>query len=514
LKELTATTAAAATPYPLCADAANALLKAGGNAVDAAVAGVLATCVISPPQVGIGGYGGTFVFYRAETKTVHAIDFDSKSPYAFKPELYRDPEVAQSGVLSIAVPGIIAGLALAVEKFGKKKWAEVAAPATRLAEDGFPVTQYLSDMLKKFGGKADKLSVHALMPTGRAPEPGERWAQKDLAALLRRISGAPMSFYRGDIPRAIVRQVVAGGGILAEEDFTRYEPHLVEPLHIKYKGFDLYTPPPPAGGLTTFSILKTLESFELDKRERWGAPYLELYAEACKLCWEERRKSMGDPDFVKPPIEEMLSEKSAAARAERIRSGKWHESKPERDEGEHTCNVIAIDGDRNMVSVTATQGDGWGSFTAIDGLGLSLGHGMSRFTYTPGSPNNPAPGKRMQHNMSPVLILRDGKPYGAVGMAGGTRIVNVTGQFLISLLEFKATPAKALEAPRIHTEGDEPLDVTTNLPEAVFNELQLMGHKLERKATRMGGPANAAVLTPDGKINIATGGSEGGLTSL
>jgi gamma-glutamyltranspeptidase/glutathione hydrolase len=514
LKEITASGAAVAAPYPQCADAARALLMAGGTAVDAAVAAMLATCVLSPPQVGIGGYGGTFVFYRAETKTVHAIDFDSKSPYAYKPGLFPNADVAQSGPLSIAVPGIVAGLALSVKKFGKKKWADVAAPAIRLADEGFPVSQYLSDGLKKFAATADKTSVHALLPTGRAPAPDERWVQKDLANLLRRINDDPMSFYRGEIPRAIVKQVAAAGGILAEEDFTRYEPHLVEPLRINYKGYELFTPPPPAGGLTTLAILKTLEGFGIDKREPWGAQYLELFAEASKLCWDERRKTLGDPDFVKPPIEEMLSEKSAAARAERIRSGKWFDSKPVPDEGEHTCNIVAVDRDRNVVSLTATQGDGWGSFVAIDGLGLSLGHGMSRFTYTPNSPNNPAPGKRMQHNMSPVIILRDGKPYGAVGMAGGTRIVTVTGQLLINLLEFKTTPAKALQAPRVHTEGDEPLHVTSNLPEAVFNELQLMGHQVERRETRMGGPMNAAVLTGDGRINIATGGSEGGLTSI
>ena len=480
MKELTASGAVVAAPYPQCADAARTLLEAGGNAVDAAVAAMLATCVISPPQVGIGGYGGTFVFYQAATKTVHAIDFDSKSPYAYKPELFRNPEVAQSGPLSMGVPGVIAGLALAVQKFGNKKWADVAAPSIRLAEEGFPVHPYLSDAFKTFAAKADKTSLHALLPTGRPPAPGERWVQKDLANLLRRINDDPMSFYRGEIPRTIVKQVAAAGGILSEEDFTRYEPRVVEPLSVRYKGYELFTPPPPAGGVTTLAILKTL----------------------------------GDPDFVKPPIEQMLSDKSAAARAERIRSGKWFESSPVPDEGEHTCNIVAVDKDRNLVSLTATQGDGWGSFIAIDGLGLSLGHGMSRFSYTPNSPNNPAPGKRMQHNMSPVVVLRDGKPYGAVGMAGGTRIVTVTGQLLINLLEFKTTPAKALQAPRVHTEGDEPLHVTADLPEAVFNELQLMGHKVERRTSRMGGPMNAAVLTADGKVNIATGGSEGGLTSV
>jgi gamma-glutamyltranspeptidase/glutathione hydrolase len=322
-----------------------------------------------------------------------------------------------------------------------------------------------------------------------------------------------MSFYRGEIPRTIVKQVAAGGGILTEEDFARYEPRVVEPLHVSYKGFEIFTPPPPSGGVTMLSILKTLEGFDLGKRQRWGAPYLELYAEAAKLCWEERHKTLGDPDFVKPPVEEMLSDKSAAARAERLRSGKWLESRPAPDEGEHTCNIVAIDQQRNVVSLTATQGDGWGSFVAIDGLGLSLGHGMSRFTYTPGSPNNPAPGKRMQHNMSPVVILRDGKPYGAVGMAGGTKIVTVTGQILINLLELKTTPLQALRAPRVHTEGDEPLLVSAHLPEAVFNELQLMGHQV-RKSIGMGGPLNAAVLTEDGKIVIATGGGEGGLASV
>jgi gamma-glutamyltranspeptidase / glutathione hydrolase len=171
-----------------------------------------------------------------------------------------------------------------------------------------------------------------------------------------------------------------------------------------------------------------------------------------------------------------------------------------------TSNVVAVDAARNMVSLTATNGGGWGSRVAIAGLGLSLGHAMSRFSPDPNSPNYPAPGKRVQHNMAPLLMLRGGNPHGVVGVVGGTRIPNATAQVVIGLLDFKATPAETLAAPRLHTEGDEPLEVSRSLPEPVFNELQLMGHKVKRVAN-VAGPLNAAMVGEDERKTLTIAGT-------
>jgi gamma-glutamyltranspeptidase / glutathione hydrolase len=515
--------AVVATSHPRAAGAALEVLKAGGNAVDASVAAMLAICVLQPFQVGLGGYGGAMVVYHEEKGHVFAIDFDSRAPLAFKPELYAgDAARAIHGPLAVSVPGVVAGLDLALREFGTKRWREVAAPALALADEGFAVEATLKRVMDELAKRADPESVRAMLPEGRVPDVGERWMQKDLATLLRKLGDDPAAFYRGEIPRAIVKSVRERGGILSEEDFTSYKARVVDPIQVIYRGHGVYTPPPPAGGLTTLGILKTLEDFEIGKLERWGAPYFELYCEASKLCWEERRRHLGDPDFVKPPVEELLSRKAAAARAECIRRGPWARPRqPATLQGTHTANIVAVDKHRNLVSLSATQGDTWGSRVAVTGLGLVLGHGMSRFTWPaedPRSPNAPAPGKRMQHNMAPVVIVRpEGgkpKPVGAAGLPGGTKIVTVTGQLVISVLDFKATPGDAVRAPRVHTEGDEPLLLSGAVPEDVAAELELMGHQVKRRQA-VGGLANVAMVSADGsRITAAAGLGPGGVATL
>jgi gamma-glutamyltranspeptidase/glutathione hydrolase len=488
-------------------------LQRGGNAVDAAVAGMLATCVVAPYSVGIAGYGGSFVMYDAERKRVAAVDFDSRAPLAYKPELYTDSSKQKNGYLAVGAPGVIAGLELILQKFGTMKWADACAPAIALAEEGVVVTPLLITEFKEFLGKADADSLKALLPGGTPPKLGERWLQKDLGRLIRRLAADPKSLYHGEIPREIVRQVRAHGGILSEEDFARYEPHVVDALHVNYQGFDLHTPPPPSGGLTTLSILKTLEDFDLGAREKWGAPYFELFSEASRLCWDERRKFLGDPDFVHPPMDELLSDESARARGRRIRNGPRLPFYHSTDEGQHTANIVTVDSRHNLVSLTATQGDAWGSHVVIEGMGLPIGHAMSRFTAKPGHPNSAAPGKRVQHNMSPLVISRGGKPYAAIGMSGGPRIVTITGQAVVSLIDFKARPAEAVRASRVHTDGDEPLQASRDLSKEVWNELILMGHGMTYPPS-MGGPLGIITVAENGEKTTIAGGATASVVSF
>jgi gamma-glutamyltranspeptidase / glutathione hydrolase len=501
---------ALASPEKLASDAGAEIFHADGNAVDAAVAAMLRICVMRSWSCSLGGYGGSLTFYDAKQKAVSCIDFDSKAPYAFKPGPDQNAEAWQRGYLALGVPGVVAGLALAVEKFGTKKWSDVVAPAIRLADDGVDLDEQRAKNVAAFANRSDKTSINAMFPNGRFPRAGERWVQKHLAALLRRVAQDPRSFYHGEIPSTIVKQVQANGGILAEEDFTRYAARVGLPIAVNYHGVDLFCPPPPSEGVTTLSILKTLESFDMASREKWGATYFELFAEAAKLCWDDRRAHLGDPDFVKVPVAEMISEKWALARADRIRNGPAREDPPVPPGDRHTANVIAMDAERNMVSLTSTMGGGWGARVAIEGLGLALGHGMSRFSPDPNSPNYPAPGKRVQHNMSPLVMLdRERNPLGVVGVVGGVRIPTATAQLVIGLLDFKATPAQTLDAPRIHTEGNEPLELMKNARDEVFNELGLMGHEVKRVAG-VAGPLNAAILSEDRKsVTIASTASGG-----
>src|SRR5688572_22737054 len=238
--------AAVATPHPASAHAARDVLSRGGNAIDAAVAAMLALCVVQPGAVGLGGYGGSMVIYRAKERRVTAIDFDSRAPLAFDERMVsNDPKLRNFGCMSVTVPAVVAGLAMALEKFGTMSWADVSRHAMVLAEEGYVIDAELKGHLDNWVKRADKTSFKALCRDGTVPAAGERWIQNDLARLLRRLaSDGPSSFYEGEITRAITKQVRAGGGCLAEEDFAAYRARLVEPLSIRYQGHQIHTPPP------------------------------------------------------------------------------------------------------------------------------------------------------------------------------------------------------------------------------------------------------------------------------
>jgi gamma-glutamyltranspeptidase/glutathione hydrolase len=306
------------------------------------------------------------------------------------------------------------------------------------------------------------------------------------------------------------------GGILTEQDFRSYRPQLVEPVHVRCRGFELYTPPPPSGGITSLGILQTVHLFfAAAGAEPWSGEYFHVLAEAIKLNWHERHKLLGDPDFASIPMDELLPERAAAARVELIRSraAKGRPQGAERDSA-HTANAIAIDADGTVISVTATQGWMYGSHLVVDGMGLVLNHGMSRFDYSRGHPNAPAPGKRMLHNMAPMIALRDDRPAFAFGMPGGPKIVSVTAQLALNAITFGASPAASIAAPRVHTDGSQPLLVSPHMPPSVVAELEKLGHAI-RNEEDMGGPVNVlAVDSQTGEIDIASGEVTGAVAGL
>jgi gamma-glutamyltranspeptidase/glutathione hydrolase len=447
-----------------------------------------------------------------------AIDFDSRAPLAYRPDASGNSASYESGYLAVSVPAVAAGLGLALERFGTLSWATVSEPAIALAEHGVVVSEALKRELENWARKTDPTSLRALFPDGRMPEVGSAWVQPDIARLLHRLAReGPRAFYQGDIPRTIVRQVRENGGILAEEDFERYRAEVVEPLAIDYRGYRVLTPPLPSGGLTSLQILKTLESFRLAELEPWGAEYLHLFAEAAKLAWRDRARYFGDPDVTAVPVERLLAPETAAAAAAQIRrGGVVRASGTEETAPAHTANVLAADGAGNVVSLTATQGGLYGSGVAIDGLGLVMGHGMSRFELAGESPNAPAAGKRMVHFMAPTLIVGPGpEARGAVGLPGGRKILTVTAQLVVSLLDFRADPPLAVKAGRAHVETDEPLCVSSAVSDAVIARLQALGHTVRRgqeaggPPDEIGGTSNALWIGPDtGRVTAASQSGE------
>jgi gamma-glutamyltranspeptidase/glutathione hydrolase len=515
-QQILANTAAVATHHPHGAAAGLEMLRDGGNAVDAAVAAMLALCVVVPGSVGLGGYGGSAVLYLARQRRVVAIDFDSRAPLKYRDGLVTaDAQSSYYGARAVTVPAVVAGLDLILREFGTKSWCAASQSAIRLAEVGFAVDSEHRRYLDRCGPKFDPQSLSTLFPAGKLPEIGDCWQQPETSRLLRQLAAdGPSTFYEGEIPRAIIHYLRDRGGILTEQDFQSYRPQVVESIQARCRGFDLYTPPPPSGGITSLAIVQTLNHLNLSDIESWSGSYFHLVAEATKLGWLERHRHLGDPDFVDIPLDQLISESKAEERAEKIQTGKILRGGPSSNPSPHTSNVIAADKEGNLISVTATQGWMYGSHLVVDGLGLVLNHGMSRFDYVAGHPNAPAAGKRMQHNMSPLIALKDGRPAFAIGMPGGPKIVSVTSQLALDHLAFGATPAEAIATPRIHTEGDEPLFVSSHMPADVVAELEQIGHQV-RHEDDMGGPVNMlAILKAAGQISAAAGEITGAVAGI
>jgi gamma-glutamyltranspeptidase/glutathione hydrolase len=524
-RQIIANTAAVATHHPLGAAAGIEMLRDGGNAVDAAVAAMISLSVVVPGAVGLGGYGGSAVIHLARPKRTIAVGFDSRAPLGFREGLVTgDPQSSLYGARSVTVPAVVAGLELILRELGTKSWSAVSQPAIRLAENGFDVDSEHRRYFDRCAPHFDRQSLTALVPGGKVPEIGDRWRQADQARILRRLADeGPLGFYEGEIAQEIVRYLADRGGILTEEDFRSYHPQIVEAVHLACRGLDFYTPPPPSGGITSFGIVQTVERFlragsrehGAGRIEPWTGSYFHLLAEATRICWQDLHQRLGDPDFVSISPGELLSEHAAEARVDRIkkRAPRSPPSDSRVDCG-HTANVLAIDGEGNVISLTATQGWMYGSHLVVDGLGLVLNHGMSRFNYEPGHPNAPAAGKRMQHNMSPTIALCDGKPAFAWGLPGGPKIVTVTAQLILDAIAFGATPAESIAAPRLHTVGDEPLLVSSHTPDAVIAELENLGHAVQREED-MGGPVNAlAINQATGQIAAASGETTGAVAGF
>ncbi len=510
---LTAEKAAIATGHPLGAAAGLELLQAGGNAVDAAVAAMLAMCVVVPGSVGIGGYGGSAVVHHGPSKRTVAIDFDSRAPLGFREgDVTADRESNYYGARAVTVPAVVAGLDLILQEFGAKSWTDVSRPAIRLAEQGIEFDSEHRRHAERCAPKFNGQSLGSLFPGGRIPGIGDIWRQPDLARLLNKLAEeGPQAFYEGEIPERIVRYVRERDGILSIEDFEQYRPEVTEAVAVECfaesvdGAVTMYTPPPPSGGITSLAIIQTLEQLDASRMERGSAEFFLAFAEAAKLCWRERHSKLGDPEFVDVSVEELVSRRAAEARAIAIRRAKSGAGTPAGNQSPHTANVIAADAEGTLVSVTATQGWMYGSHLVVEGLGLVLNHGMSRFDYVPGHPNAPAAGKRMQHNMAPMIALRNGRAAFAYGLPGGPKIVTATAQLAVDTIAFGSSAADAVAAPRLHTDGAEPLLVSEQMPAEVVRRLEKSGHAVQREAD-MGGPVNAlAVDAASGRIEIASG---------
>jgi len=510
---------------PLASPAGREMLLSGGNAVDAAVATALALCVVQPSSNGIAGYGGCMVIYLANERRVVAIDYNCRAPRAVTPDMYELAEESEPvswnqfppvvdrkntfGPLAVSVPGTIAGLSLAEKKYGRLGWRRVLEPAMKLAADGFEVYDTLPENIQRFADNTDPESAQAFFPDGRTPEAGETWVQPDLAKLLEVLADDPDALYHGKPARRIAKRVRSMGGIITEKDMADMRAEVSEPLTLEYKGVRLNASPGVTGSPTALQALAILaklhpERYDPNDPEHWGD-----LAGALTLAWRDRLTVLGDVPGIQEKIRGLLSEEYAASLAELVRTGKIGSAPGDVDIAKETIHCSACDADRNMVALTQTHGGGWGSRVAVPGLGIVLGHGMSRFDPRPGLPNSPGPWKSPLHNMSPLILTVDGKLVGCVGLPGGRTIPSLIPQFVIGLVDFGMTPGEMLSRPRIHTEGAE-IRVTEDVPEMARNAIEVRGHEL-KDVNALGGMASGILVKRGRIIASAQAGPEASL---
>ncbi len=485
------------------------ILKSGGNAVDAAVAIGFALAVTYPQAGNLGG-GGFMVIKIKDTVT--AIDYREKAPAGSTRNMFLNdkgeflPDKSQVGHLSAGVPGSVAGMLYALEKYGTKKREEIIAPSIKLAEDGFEMEQELAsslngeyELFKQFPSTKKVFTKNGLNYTG-----GELFIQKDLANTLKLISiHGRDGFYSGVTAELIVKEMQRGGGIITSEDLKNYNPVERTPIHINYKGYDVYSmSPPSSGGIALAQLLNMAEYEQIPDRNdvyngiKDHSNYLHNIIESMKRVYADRSEHLGDPDFWKVPVNELISKDYAKKRRNEISNNSTPsgEIKPGVfiNESDQTTHYSVIDKDGNMVSVTTTLNNTYGSGVVVDGAGFLLNDEMDDFASKPGEPNmfglvgNEAnaiePGKRMLSSMTPTIILKDGSPFMVVGSPGGGRIITSVFTTIINVIDFKMPLDSAIDKPRFHHQWlPEYLQYEAGaIDEEVLAKLQEKGHQVKQ----------------------------------
>jgi gamma-glutamyltranspeptidase/glutathione hydrolase len=464
------------------------VLADGGNAFDAMVAAALAAAVAAPNQTGIGGYGGCATLALAGTRKFVSLDFNSMAPGQARADMFQpgtDGKVASKnhGWRAAGVPGILAGLQLLIDRHGTRKFGELVQPAIRLARDGFVVTSSLAGAIKAAAAQfsSDAGSRKLYFRDGEPIRAGERFRNLELADMLTTLAqrGSVDSFYRGDIAGRIADAFQKNGGLVTADDMALYEAREVSPLSVHCGGCAIHTAPLATGGLTVLQVLQTLEALRWSRLPA-GVGSRHAQIEAMRLAWQDRLTRLGDPEFSAVPVERLLSldyARECAARIESaVKSGTLlaHPVTPRAQGG--TISLSAADTAGNFIALTLTHGEGFGARVTIDGLGLTLGHGMTRFEPDPKHPNAPGPRKRPLHNMCPTIVCRADQPILAIGGRGGRRIPNALIETLAQFVLLECPLQTSIAAPRLHTEGNASLQLEKHWPATEIEPLSTAPH--------------------------------------
>ncbi len=460
------------------------VLKSGGNAVDAAVAVGYALAVVYPAAGNLGG-GGFMTIQLADGRKTF-LDFREKAPLAATANMYLDkegnvvPDLSSKGHLAVGVPGTVSGMELALSKYGSKKRAEVIAPAIKLAENGFTLEQGDVDLLQTATDqfKADAQDLGAIfLKNGQPLQVGDTLVQKDLARTLAEISAkGTEGFYQGWVAKAIVDSSKAGKGIIVQADLDRYQTRELAPVECDYRGYHVVSAPPPSsGGVVICEIMNILEGYPMKELGYHSAQGMHYQIEAMRHAYVDRNSYLGDPDFVKNPIDHLLNRDYAAklrAAIEPQKAGISQDIKPgvAPHEGTNTTHYSIVDRWGNAVSVTYTLNDWFGAGVMASNTGVILNDEMDDFTSKVGVPNMYglvqgeanaiAPGKTPLSSMSPTIVTKDGKAVMVVGTPGGSRIITATLLTILNVIDYGMNIQEAVDAPRFHQQW---MPETTNL---------------------------------------------------
>lgn len=473
--------------HPEGAEVGMTVLADGGNAIDAITAAALVAGVMDVSRCGIGGYGGHMTIGLPSGR-VTCIDFNSEAPKAARPDMFPldsmgnvKGNVNMHGWLSAGVPATLAGIQLAIDKYGSQPFARLVGPAIRYAREGFPVIWTINSYLQRDPG-----SARLFMRGGKPLPRGATFRNPDLAAMLQKLAdkGSVVDFYRGEIAHRIADAFQKNGGLVTDNDMASYRPLELAPHTLEWNGHTIATAPLTAGGLTILQTIQAIKALAPDwKRLPKDSPVRShTWLEALRVSWGDRLQLFGDPRQANVPIERLLSENYAQESAAKIRSA-VAEKRPvpvttDNRMAGGTVHLSAVDANGMMVAMTLTHGNSYGAQVTVDGLGLLLGHGNSRFDPAPGKPNSIGPGKRPLDNMCPTIVLRGGRPVLSIGAVGGRRIPNALFQVLMKLLEDGSSLEGAITDPRLHTEGGMIVRAESGRPESDINYLKQMGYTI------------------------------------
>ncbi|MHB1699483.1 MAG: gamma-glutamyltransferase [Acidobacteriaceae bacterium] len=522
-------------------DAGLSVLKAGGNAVDAAVATGFALAVTYPAAGNIGGGGFMMVRIKGSDGkfAVHFLDYRETAPAAASRDMYLDaqgnvvPGMSLVGYKANGVPGSVAGMVKAESLWGRLGLAKAMAPAIKLARDGFTLSEEEAVFLQARHLGDFPESKRVFQRGGNFYKAGDVFKQPDLARTLERIAAKPDDFYKGAMAQEIAASQKKGGGLITAEDLANYEAKLREPLHTVYRGYELFTPPPPSsGGIAMIEALNILSGYDLAKLGDRTPAEMHLILEAYRRAYMDRTDYLGDTDFVKVPLEQMASMQYAAAWRAGILPDK---ATPSRDlarpagflppppalpkgaaEPTQTTQYSVVDADGNAVSTTTTLNGGFGNCVTVDGMGFLMNNEMDDFASKAGAPNTYgliqgpnnaiAPGKRPLSSMTPTIATKDGKLSMVIGSPGGATIITTTANIFLSVADEGLNIQDAVDAARFHHQYlPDRVDVDARMPAATIEALRGMGYTVEQSKGSWG---DGECIAVDAKTGMLVGGHD------